>query len=62
MLLRGTAAVAGVGLFTLIESVLQLRGGLGARQVDGAEVALAHAPGGFMASHATVILGTQNTL
>lgn len=50
------------GVFTLIESVLQLRGGLGPRQVEGAEVALAHAPGGFMAAQATVILGTSATL
>lgn len=50
------------GIFTLIESVLQLRGGLGARQVPGAARALAHAPGGFMAAQATVILGTAETL
>lgn len=50
------------GVFTLIESVLQLRGGLGARQVTDARVALAHAPGGFMASQATIILGTAATL
>lgn len=50
------------GVFTLIENVLQLRGGLGARQVGGAKTALAHAPGGFMASHATIILGTADTL
>ncbi len=50
------------GIFTLIESVLQLRGGLGARQVPNAAVALAHAPGGFMASHATIVLGTADTL
>ena len=50
------------GMFTLIESVLQLRGGLGARQVADARVALAHAPGGFMASQATVLLGTADTL
>ena len=50
------------GIFTLIESVLQLRGGLGARQVTGAKTALAHAPGGFMASHATIILGNEETL
>lgn len=50
------------GVFTLIESVLQLRGGLGARQVEGARLALAHAPGGFMASQATVVLGREETL
>jgi acetyl-CoA acetyltransferase len=50
------------GIFTLIESVLQLRGGLGERQVKDAGLALAHAPGGFMASQATAILGTAATL
>jgi len=50
------------GIFTLIESVLQLRGNLGARQVENAQLALAHAPGGFMASQATAILGTSATL
>lgn len=50
------------GIFTLIESVLQLRGGLGARQVPGAAHALAHAPGGFMAAQATIILGTADSV
>jgi acetyl-CoA acetyltransferase len=50
------------GIFTLIESALQLRGGLGARQVRDAEIAVAHAPGGFMASHATIVLGGENTI
>ncbi len=50
------------GAFTLIESVEQLRGGLGARQVQGATVALAHAPGGFMASQATAVLGSGVTV
>ena len=47
------------GIFTIIESVRQLRGGLGERQVAGAEIALAHAPGGFMSSASTAILGTS---
>lgn len=50
------------GIFTLIESALQLRGGLGDRQVPEARLALAHAPGGFMASHATIILGHSDTV
>jgi acetyl-CoA acetyltransferase len=50
------------GIFTIIESVRQLRGGLGARQVEGAQVALAHAPGGFMSSQSTAIFGTAATL
>lgn len=50
------------GLFTLIEAVLQLRGQAGARQVDGAEIALAHANGGVLSSQATAILGTEAAL
>jgi acetyl-CoA acetyltransferase len=50
------------GLFTLIEAVLQLRGQAGVRQVDGAEIALAHANGGVLSSQATAILGTEAAL
>jgi acetyl-CoA acetyltransferase len=50
------------GLFTMVESVVQLRGQGGARQVAGAELALAHANGGTLSSQATLILGTQSTL
>jgi acetyl-CoA acetyltransferase len=49
------------GLFTLVESVRQLRGDAGERQVHGAELALAHANGGVLSSQATVILGTAAT-
>lgn len=44
------------GLFTLVESVVQLRGQAGARQVEGAQIALSHANGGFLSSQATVVL------
>ena len=50
------------GIFTIIESVRQLRGGLGVRQVAGAEIALAHAPGGYMSSASTAIFGTASTI
>lgn len=50
------------GLFLLIESVRQLRGECGVRQVKNCEVALAHGNGGVLSSQATVILGTQATL
>ena len=50
------------GLFTLIESVEQLRGQCGARQVDGVELSLAHANGGVLSSQATAILGTAAAL
>jgi len=38
------------GIFLVIEAVRQLRGGLGARQVEGAEIALAHGTGGTLGS------------
>jgi len=47
------------GIFLVIEATRQLRGGLGARQVEGAEVALAHGTGGTLGvshSGATLIL------
>lgn len=50
------------GVFTLIEATRQLRGQGGARQVAGAEVALAHGNGGQLSSQATAILGTAATL
>jgi len=49
-------------LFLLTEAVAQLRGQAGARQVHGASVALTHAQGGVMSSHATLIVGTEATL
>ncbi len=46
-------------MFALTEAVTQLRHDAGARQVKNAEVALAHAQGGIMSSHATLILGRE---
>jgi acetyl-CoA acetyltransferase len=48
-------------MFSLTEAVRQLRGE-STSQVAGAEVALAHAQGGIMSSHATLILGSPATL
>ncbi|MDB6052137.1 MAG: hypothetical protein JWR17_4883 [Pseudomonas sp.] len=50
------------GLFTLVESCVQLRGEGGQRQVANARLALAHANGGTLSSQATLILGTAETL
>jgi len=49
-------------MFALTESVHQLRGAAGQRQVPGAELGLLHAQGGILSSHATLILGTEATL
>jgi acetyl-CoA acetyltransferase len=50
------------GIFTLIESARQLRGEAGERQVDGAQVAVAHGNGGVLSSQATAVLGTADVL
>ncbi len=46
-------------MFALTEAITQLRHSAGARQVKNAEVALVHAQGGIMSSHATLILGRE---
>jgi len=58
MLSHAHAGAAG-GLFGIVEAVRQLRGGLGARQVEGAEVALVHNEGGILSSHCTLILASD---
>ena len=50
------------GLFLLVESVRQLRGEAGKRQVAGADLAIAHGNGGVLSAQASVILGTSATL
>jgi acetyl-CoA acetyltransferase len=50
------------GVFTIVEAVRQLRGEAGARQIDGAEVALAHGNGGVLSSQVTALFGTASTL
>jgi len=46
-------------MFALTEVVTQLRRNAEERQVKNAEVALVHAQGGVMSSHATLILGRE---
>ena len=50
------------GMFVSIEAVEQLRGNTGARQVEGAEVALANGNGGLLSNQSTAIFGTAATL
>jgi acetyl-CoA acetyltransferase len=50
------------GIFTIIEAVRQLRGGLGERQVADAHVALAHGNGGVFSAQATALFGSAETL
>ena len=49
-------------MFALTESVLQLRGGAGERQIADANLGLVHAQGGILSSHCTVVLGSGDTL
>jgi hypothetical protein len=46
-------------MFHLTEMVQQLRGAAGERQVAGARIALVHAMGGTLSSHATALLGRE---
>jgi len=50
------------GLFTVVEATQQLQGTAGARQVEGARLAVAHGNGGELSSQATMVLGTEETL
>jgi acetyl-CoA acetyltransferase len=45
------------GMTPIVEAVTQLRGDGGARQVDGAQVALVSGNGGILATHSCLVLG-----
>ena len=47
------------GMFAIQESVAQLRGEAGARQVKDPKIGIVHAPGGMFSLTATLILGNQ---
>jgi acetyl-CoA acetyltransferase len=50
------------GLFVMIEAISQARGTCGERQIDGANLCLAHGNGGVLSSQVTTIWGTGDTL
>jgi acetyl-CoA acetyltransferase len=60
-LLSGGHPGLGGGFFHVLEAVRQLRHEAGERQVEGAEVALAHGNGGVVSVHCTLILGNAAT-
>jgi acetyl-CoA acetyltransferase len=50
------------GSLCMIEAVKQLRGGEGERQIEGAEIAIAHGNGAALSAQVTTVFGTATTL
>ena len=54
-----TNPIGASGMLRMAEAALQVRGLAGERQVDGARVALGHAVGGTLSSHACMVLSKE---
>lgn len=50
------------GIFTVIETVVQLQGRAGARQVPDARIGLSHGNGGALSAQVTALFGTRETV
>ena len=56
---RRVGRVIMYGMFAIMESVTQLRGEAGERQLPDLELSMTHAPAGMFSGTSTLILGNQ---